>query len=55
MIEFEPGESELKASLKSSLARIAKTMEKDKIIAVCLSGRGDKDANTVATLLGEKI
>jgi tryptophan synthase beta chain len=35
--------------------RVAKTMEKDKIIAVCLSGRGDKDASTVANLLGEKI
>lgn len=35
--------------------RVAKTMEKDKIVVVCLSGRGDKDANTVAALLGEKI
>jgi tryptophan synthase beta chain len=37
------------------VTRVAKTMGKDKIIAVCLSGRGDKDANTVANLLGEKI
>lgn len=35
--------------------RVAKTMEKDKIIVACLSGRGDKDANTVAGVLGEKI
>jgi len=35
--------------------RVAKAMERDKLIAVCLSGRGDKDANTVASLLGEKI
>ena len=35
--------------------RIAKDMDKDKIIVVCLSGRGDKDANTVAALLGEKL
>jgi hypothetical protein len=35
--------------------RVAKSMEKDKIVVVCLSGRGDKDANTVAALLGEKI
>jgi tryptophan synthase beta chain len=35
--------------------RIAKDMDKDKIIVVCLSGRGDKDANTVASVLGEKL
>jgi len=35
--------------------RVAKTMDKDKLIALCLSGRGDKDAATVASLLGEKI
>jgi tryptophan synthase beta chain len=35
--------------------RVAKTMEKDKLVAVCLSGRGDKDAATVAAILGEKI
>ena len=28
-----------------------KTMEKDKIIVVCLSGRGDKDVNTVQRYL----
>ncbi len=35
--------------------RVAKTMDKDKVVVVCLSGRGDKDANTVAGVLGEKI
>lgn len=35
--------------------RVAKTMPKDKIIVACLSGRGDKDANTVAGVLGEKL
>ncbi|MDR3527363.1 MAG: tryptophan synthase subunit beta [Rhizomicrobium sp.] len=35
--------------------RVAKVMPKDKIIVVCLSGRGDKDANTVAAVLGEKL
>jgi tryptophan synthase beta chain len=35
--------------------RVAKEMDKDKIVVACLSGRGDKDANTVASLLGEKI
>jgi tryptophan synthase beta chain len=34
---------------------VAKTMPKDKIIVVCLSGRGDKDAGTVAAVLGEKL
>lgn len=28
--------------------KLAKTLDKDKIIVVCLSGRGDKDINTVA-------
>ncbi len=35
--------------------RIAPQMEKDKLIAVCLSGRGDKDVFSVAAALGEKI
>jgi len=35
--------------------RVAKDMDKDKIVVVCLSGRGDKDANTVATVLGDKL
>jgi tryptophan synthase beta subunit len=30
-------------------------MKKDQIIAVCLSGRGDKDIFSVAQILGEKL
>jgi tryptophan synthase beta subunit len=30
-------------------------MEKDKIIVVCLSGRGDKDVVSAAAALGEDI
>jgi len=33
---------------------MAKEMPKDKIILVCLSGRGDKDANEVAEILKRK-
>ena len=35
--------------------RVAPQMAKDKIIAICLSGRGDKDVFTAAAALGEKI
>ena len=35
--------------------RIAPQMAKDQIIAVCLSGRGDKDVFSVASALGEKL
>jgi len=35
--------------------RIAAQMEKDKIIVVCLSGRGDKDVVSAAAALGEAI
>jgi tryptophan synthase beta chain len=35
--------------------RIAPQLEKDKIIVICLSGRGDKDVFSAATALGEKI
>ena len=35
--------------------RVAPQMSKDKIIAVCLSGRGDKDVFSAAAALGEKI
>ncbi|HWA90613.1 MAG TPA: tryptophan synthase subunit beta [Rhizomicrobium sp.] len=35
--------------------RTAPQMDKDKLIAVCLSGRGDKDVFSVASALGEKI
>jgi tryptophan synthase beta subunit len=30
-------------------------MSRDQLIAVCLSGRGDKDIFSVAQALGEKI
>lgn len=33
------------------VTQLAKTMDKDNIIAVCLSGRGDKDVHTVKQLL----
>jgi tryptophan synthase beta chain len=36
-------------------AKIAPTMDKDKILLVNLSGRGDKDINTVARLSGIEI
>ncbi|WP_186430794.1 tryptophan synthase subunit beta [Clostridium sp. BSD9I1] len=32
--------------------KLAKTLDKDKIIVVCLSGRGDKDIDTVAKEMG---
>ncbi len=35
--------------------RIAPQMGKDKVIAVCLSGRGDKDVFSAAAALGEEI
>jgi tryptophan synthase beta chain len=35
--------------------RVAREMPKDKLVAICLSGRGDKDVYTVAKALGEKI
>ncbi|MEJ1970628.1 MAG: tryptophan synthase subunit beta [Rhizomicrobium sp.] len=35
--------------------RVAPQMGKDQAIAVCLSGRGDKDVYSVAAALGEKI
>jgi len=37
------------------VARVAPQMARDRIIAVCLSGRGDKDVFTAAAALGEKI
>jgi tryptophan synthase beta chain len=30
-------------------------MNKDQIVAICLSGRGDKDIFSVAEKLGEKL
>jgi tryptophan synthase beta chain len=35
--------------------RVAPQMEKDRLIAVCLSGRGDKDVFSAAAALGETI
>jgi tryptophan synthase beta chain len=35
--------------------KLAPTMEKDKIIIVNLSGRGDKDINTIAEIEGIKL
>jgi tryptophan synthase beta chain len=37
------------------VARIAGDMKPDQLIAVCLSGRGDKDVFSVAHALGEKL
>jgi len=37
------------------VARVAPQMKKDQIIAVCLSGRGDKDVASVAQAMGEKL
>ncbi len=37
------------------VARVAPQMNKDQIIAVCLSGRGDKDVQSVAQAMGEKL
>jgi tryptophan synthase beta chain len=33
----------------------AKELSPDKVIVVCLSGRGDKDVNEVARLTGREI
>ncbi|MBV7273608.1 tryptophan synthase subunit beta [Clostridium sp. PL3] len=35
--------------------KLAPTLPKDKIIIVCLSGRGDKDINTVAKIMGVEL
>jgi tryptophan synthase beta chain len=37
------------------VARMAPQMKQDQAIAVCLSGRGDKDVFSVAAALGEKL
>jgi tryptophan synthase beta chain len=37
------------------VVKVAGQMKKDELIAVCLSGRGDKDVFSVAHALGEKI
>lgn len=35
--------------------KLAPTLSKDKVIVVCLSGRGDKDVEVVAKALGEEV
>ena len=35
--------------------KLAPTLSKDKVVVVCLSGRGDKDVEVVAKSLGEKV
>lgn len=35
--------------------KLAPTMDKDKIMVICLSGRGDKDAYSIAKYMGEEI
>jgi tryptophan synthase beta chain len=37
------------------VAKLAPTLDKDKTIVVCLSGRGDKDIHTVADAMGVKL
>ena len=37
------------------VAKVAPQMTKDQLIAVCLSGRGDKDVYSVAHAMGEKL
>ncbi|PLX99779.1 MAG: tryptophan synthase subunit beta [Desulfuromonas sp.] len=39
----------------ADVMRLAPTLDKDKIILVCLSGRGDKDIHTVADALGVEL
>jgi tryptophan synthase beta chain len=34
------------------VSKLAPTMKKDKVIVICLSGRGDKDVNQVAEIMG---
>jgi len=38
----------------AQVAKIAPRMKKDKLIVICLSGRGDKDVNQVAEFMGEE-
>jgi tryptophan synthase beta chain len=37
------------------VGRVAPQMKPDQLVAVCLSGRGDKDVFSVAHALGEKL
>ena len=34
------------------IRKLAPTLDKDQIIVLCLSGRGDKDVYTIAKVLG---
>jgi len=43
------------AHVLAHVGRIAPAMKADQIIALCLSGRGDKDVFSVASALGEKL
>jgi tryptophan synthase beta chain len=37
------------------VSKLAPTMDKDEVIVVCLSGRGDKDVYTIAKMLGVEL
>jgi tryptophan synthase beta chain len=37
------------------VAKIAPTMGRDQSVVLCLSGRGDKDVNTIAAMMGMDI
>lgn len=39
----------------AQVIKLAPTLAKDKTIVVCLSGRGDKDIHTVATIMGVEL
>lgn len=39
----------------AQVMKMAPTMRKDQVILVCLSGRGDKDVNQVAEMMGDKL
>ena len=41
--------------LRGKAMEVARTMGKEKVIVVCLSGRGDKDAHQIAARRGESI
>ena len=43
------------AHAMAHVLRVAPKMAKDKLIAMCLSGRGDKDVFTVANALGKNL
>ena len=43
------------ADVGRAVTKVAPTMDKDQIVMVNLSGRGDKDVHTVAKMLGMEI